>query len=81
MKDKMTLDKLAQMVAHEFNVIGNKFTGVDARFDALDKKIDDLDKKMENGFDEVKQRLDRGIQPQLDDHAHRIKKIEEKILI
>ena len=43
--------------------------------ESLDKKIEELRTVIENGFDEVGRPIDKDTQPQIDEHAHRIKKI------
>jgi len=63
----MNLDKLAEMMAHGL--------------DGIHADIKELKKKIDKGFDEVNKRLDTAFQPQLDDHAKRIKKLEEEVLI
>ena len=49
--------------------------------DGIHADIKELKKKIDKGFDEVNKRLDTAFQPQLDDHAKRIKKLEEEVLI
>lgn len=70
MKAKRTkedkLDKIARLVKSESDDIRNE--------------IKKLEGKVDLGFTEVKRRLDVTIQPQLDDHAFRIKKLETKVL-
>ena len=39
-----------------------------------------LERRMDEGFASVNRRLDHSIQPQLDDHAHRLKVLERKVL-
>jgi len=60
------LDKIARLVKSESDDIRNE--------------IKKLEGKVDIGFTEVKRRLDVTIQPQLDDHAFRIKKLETKVL-
>lgn len=60
------LDKIARLVKSESDDIRNE--------------IKKLEGKVDLGFTEVKRRLDVTIQPQLDDHAFRIKKLETKVL-
>ncbi len=66
------IDQLAEMVQRGFQ-------DVYKRFDGVDKEIADLRVEMENGFDEVNRRIDKGTQPQLNGHAHRIKEIEHHL--
>ena len=70
------IDELAEMVQRGFQ-------DVYKRFDVVDRKIEELRVElktdMENGFDEVNRRISKGIQPQLDGHAHRIKEIEHHL--
>ncbi len=42
---------------------------------------DGLERRMDEGFSGVNRRLDDIVQPQLDNHAHRIKKIETKVFL
>ena len=44
----------------------------------LGSELSKLRRKMDEGFAGVNRRLDETIQPQLDDHAHRIKILEER---
>ncbi len=48
--------------------------------DEIKSEMKNLKREMDIGFAGVNRRLDTAIQPQLDDHAHRIKKLETKVL-
>ena len=63
------IDRLAEMVQCGFESVDKKIDGI----------RDGLKADMEKGFDEVNRRIDKGIQPQLDGHAHRIKEIEHHL--
>lgn len=70
---KMSLDKLAMMVA-------NGFSGVEQRFDEVDKKLDGVENRLdrvEQRLNNVEQRLDV-ITDKLSDHRHRISRVERK---
>ncbi|MBI5470192.1 hypothetical protein HY968_02620 [Candidatus Kaiserbacteria bacterium] len=48
--------------------------------DEFKTEIGRVERKMDVGFFELKQRLDETVQPQLDEHAHRIKILEDRPL-
>ncbi len=74
------IDRLAEMVQRGFQDVYKRFDTLEHRFDKkIDGLRDELKTEMEKGFDEVNRRIDKGIQPQLDEHAHRIKEIEHHI--
>lgn len=57
------IDRLAEIVQRGFE-------GVDKKIDGVRDELSELRVDMEKGFDEVNRRIDKGIQPQLDGHAH-----------
>lgn len=63
---KMTLDKLAVMVA-------NGFSDIEQRFDWVDNKLGRVEQRLNN----VEQRLDI-MTDRLSDHRHRIGRLERK---
>ncbi len=52
-------------------------------FEAFQAKIETAERRLERwmdeGFTDIKRRLDVTVQPQLDDHARRIKDLEIKV--
>lgn len=46
---------------------------------AFSSEIGSLRREMQEGFAKIDHRLDKIIQPQLDGHAHRLKKLESKV--
>ncbi len=64
------LDVLARLIKSESEDIRKDMKG----------GLESLERKMDVGFAGVNRRLDTAIQPQLDNHAHRIKKLETKVL-
>lgn len=86
MKEKITLESLARMVANGFtemkSYMDERFDDVDKRFDDVDNRFDEVDKK----FDRVNKRIDETnrimdviVVPALDDHSRRIKDLELKV--
>ena len=84
------IDKLTEIVQEEFNSASERATSIERRLtltegrltdveERLGKKIEALESKMEKEFAGLHRRLDSAIQLQLDEHAHRIKKLEQKV--
>ena len=80
-KKEDKFDMLARIIKEEGEEIRKELQGEFKKgFRTLEKKIDEKAdaKKMDEGFTEIKRRLDVTIQPQLDNHAHRLKTLEYK---
>ncbi len=77
-KKESEFEKLARIFKEEIDDAKNELR------EDLGEKIDsvksELSLKMDKGFYGVNQRLDVTIQPQLDGHARRIKKLETEVL-
>lgn len=65
MKNNPQIEQLAQMVQRGF--------------EEMKGELRELKNDMEHGFAEVNRRIDSVVQPQLDEHAHRIKRLEERV--
>ena len=91
---KITLEKLALMVAGGFNEMGEKFKRVDARLDGIDIRLDGIDVRLYEidseirhiiaDMSEVKRDVaeikENIIQPlEFEDLSHRVKYIERKL--
>ncbi len=62
MKDKMTLDKLAEMMMERFDGVGQEFEKVYDRFDIVDKRFDYIEQKFDGvgqEFEKVYERFDK----------------------
>ena len=69
---KMTIDKLAVMVAKGFDSIDNKFESIEKRM-ATKEDIKNLEKRLEKKIDNVENKLE-GTNKRIDDLAiHRVK--------
>lgn len=73
-KKESEFEKLARIFKEEIDDAKNELK------EDLGEKIDKLELKVDKGFYNLSQRLDVTIQPQLDEHARRIKKLETKVL-
>ena len=77
-KKEDKFDKLARLIKEEGEEIrkelGSQLESLSAK---VDKKADG--REMQEGFTDVTRRIDNIIQPQLDSHAGRIKKLETKV--
>jgi len=73
-KKESEFEKLARIFKDEIDDAKSEIK------EELGGKIDKLELKVDKGFYGVNQRLDLTIQPQLDEHARRIKKLETKAL-
>lgn len=67
-----TEEKLARLIKEESEDIRSEITK------AVQTSEQRTQRKMDEGFASVNRRLDVSIQPQLDDHAYRIKVLEQK---
>ena len=72
-------DKLARLIKSEGEDIQERLDKTDARTDRLETRMDKIERKIDEGFSAVIRRLDGIIQTQLDQHAHRIKKLETAV--
>jgi hypothetical protein len=70
-KDDITLRDVLDAVVKGFTAIEQKM--------ATKEELAALSTRMNNGFTEVNRRIDKVVQPELDNHAHRIKKLEEEV--
>ncbi|OGG57578.1 hypothetical protein A2853_01785 [Candidatus Kaiserbacteria bacterium RIFCSPHIGHO2_01_FULL_55_17] len=77
------IDKLTTLVQEEFHSMYERQTSLERRIGMADERISDLAdrtniirKEINEGFARVERRMDTVIQPQLDTHATRIKKLE-----
>ncbi|OGG58205.1 hypothetical protein A2765_03195 [Candidatus Kaiserbacteria bacterium RIFCSPHIGHO2_01_FULL_56_24] len=77
------VDKLARLSADEFHSIYERLTSVERRVTLVEGRLTDqeerLHRKLDVGFASIVRRLDDIVQPQLDQHAHRIKKLETAV--
>jgi len=80
-------DKLAKQIGNVSKKIDgvtdllSKFvTATKEDFDDVKTDAEKIERKVDEGFSRVERRLDGTVQPQLDEHARRIKKIETKVL-
>lgn len=72
-------DMLARLIKEKGEDIRKELRAdIDKSAEGLKKEFNGLKKDMFNEFAEVKKRLDITIQPQLDNHASRIKTLEYK---
>lgn len=88
MEKESDTDMLARMIAEGFSSVEKRFNGLDERMDGLEERIDGLDGRMESldgrmdGLEravrETNALMDKNIIPTLDEHAHRIKALEEQ---
>lgn len=82
-KRESEFEKLARIFKEEIDdakiEVREIKTELGGRMDVLEQKMDVLEQKMDVGFAGVNRRMDSFIQPQLDEHAHRIKKLEQKV--
>ncbi|HTR18655.1 MAG TPA: hypothetical protein VMH91_01580 [Candidatus Paceibacterota bacterium] len=69
-------DTLARLIKEEGEDIRIELGG---KIDGVDKGLSALEKKMDEGFTAVNRRLDTIIQVQLDEHGHRLKKLETAV--
>ena len=60
-KQKMTLDKLAQMTADGFGVIDKKFEKIDERFDRVENSITDLRITMDKRLNSVEEKTEKNM--------------------
>lgn len=79
MKEDAGLDKLAQMIQRGFDEVKGEITEVRGEITQVRGEITALRIDMDNGFTEVTRRLEKVVQPQLDDNVRRIKKLEEEV--
>ncbi len=71
-KKESEFEKLARLIKDESEDIRSELG------DKIDSKIDKLERRMDERFTRIDRRLDETIQPQLDEHAHRIRVLETK---
>ncbi|MDP3965544.1 MAG: hypothetical protein Q8Q13_01970 [bacterium] len=78
------LDKIARLIKSESDDVRNEIKNVhnEIKSESADirNEIKKLEQKVDLGFMGVNRRIDGTIQPQLDNHAFRIKKLETKAL-
>ena len=67
MEKESDTDMLARMIAEGFG-------SMDKRFDQLENRVETLEKEVR----ETNALIDKNILPALDEHAHRIKMLEEQ---
>ena len=84
-KKESEFDKLARIFKEEIDDVKTDLVQKidDAKIELKEEiggKIDKLELNIDKGFYNLSQRLDVTIQPQLDEHARRIKKLETKVL-
>jgi len=76
MKDDMSVDKLAQMVQRGFDEVKGEIKEVRDELAATESRIR---ADVSSGFNEVNRHIEKAIESRLDDHVHRIKKLEEEV--
>jgi hypothetical protein len=70
-KDDITLRDVLDAVVKGFTAIEKKMATKD--------ELAALRTDMNDGFNEVNRHIEKAVEPRLDDHAHRIKKLEEEV--
>jgi len=82
-KKESGFDRLARLIKEEGedirNELGGKIGSLEGKVGSLEGKVGSLEKKVDEGFARIERRLDQTIQPQLDDHARRIKVLEPTV--
>ena len=89
-KKESGFDRLARLIKEEGEDIRNELGGkigslegkvgsLEGKVGSLERKVGSLEKKVDEGFARIERRLDQTIQPQLDDHARRIKVLEPTV--
>ena len=74
------IDRLTELVQEEFHATYERLTSVERRLTLVEGRLTSLEEAGEKGFARLERRFDAVIQPQLDEHALRIKKLEQKVL-
>lgn len=75
-------EKLARLIKEESDdtrsALREEMAALEKR---LAQRIDSVERKMDDGFATIVRRLDQIIQMQLDEHAHRLKKLETAVFV
>ena len=81
MEKETDIDVLARMIAEGFDSMEKRFETVDDRFESMDVQFNEIKsdiKELQKEVRETNHRIDTVLMPTLDEHAHRIKMLEEQ---